>query len=278
MFLYLTISSASLALPYLFCTYFIIISWTSWCNTSCTYFVKREFFFFSLFPVLVLKIKTCLNCRVYLDLSLHVTENTDSLHYKDQSHTCANVFLWNMYYFVWFWKKCDVLIFLLRIQNTKFCKNSSVDIQVLSCGLMEVCRKTTRLVVSIRSPNGAINYLSNSNKKQEQFNILNFLYCDRAYQEGITEWREMSDHVFVSVHICSLQSETFELQFDRQNKLSEQWNDNFLVVNHLSNSNFNLQFISAFTSTCLRTSRYVDKRLQFPTLLEQYEGIKNERN
>jgi len=80
------------------------------------------------------------------------------------------------------------------------------------------------------------------------------------------------------VHICSLQSETFELQFDRQNKLSEQWNDNFLVVNHLSNSNFNLQFISAFTSTCLRTSRYVDKRLQFPTLLEQYEGIKNERN
>lgn len=68
----------------------------------------------------------------------------------------------------------------------KFCKNVSVDIQVPSCGLMEGWRKTTRLVVSIRSPSAAIKDLSNSNKKQEQFNVLNGLYCDRAYQERIT--------------------------------------------------------------------------------------------
>lgn len=86
------------------------------------------------------------------------------------------------------------------------------------------------------------------------------------------------DHLFTSVHICTLQSKTFELQFDIQNKLRAQWNDNFHVVNYLSNSNFNLQFISAFISACLRTSRYVDKRLQFPILQEQYEGIKNECN
>lgn len=107
MFLYLTISSASVALPFLFYNYFIVISWTSRCNTSCTYFLKRELPVFItflakelaiLFPVLYLKIKAWLKRRIYFDLSVYVTENTNSLHYKDQSHTCANVFLWNMYY------------------------------------------------------------------------------------------------------------------------------------------------------------------------------------
>jgi len=48
---------------------------------------------------------------------------------------------------------------------------------------MEGWRKKTKLVVSIRSPNAAINDLSNSSKKKEQFNVLNLLYCDLAYQK-----------------------------------------------------------------------------------------------
>jgi hypothetical protein len=74
-----------------------------------------------------------------------------------------------------FGKKCEFLTFLLIIKNTKFCKNSSVDIQVVSCGLMEVWRKMKRLVVSIRSPKAVINDLSNSNKGQKEFNVL--IYC-----------------------------------------------------------------------------------------------------
>lgn len=80
----------------------------------------------------------------------------------------------------YFGKKYDLLTFLLRIQNTNFCKNSLLDIQFVSCGLIEVLRKATRLAVPILSPNVAINELSNSNKKQEQFNVLNLLYYDRA--------------------------------------------------------------------------------------------------
>jgi hypothetical protein len=78
------------------------------------------------------------------------------------------------------------MTFLLRIQNTKLYKNSSVDIQVVSCGVTEGWRNTTRLVVSIRSPNEAIKDLRNSNKKQKQFNVINLLYFDRFCQEGIT--------------------------------------------------------------------------------------------
>lgn len=100
------------------------------------------------------------------------------------TYLCKRLFLKYVLFLSNFGKKCDVLTFLLRIQNTQFCKNSSVDIQVVSWGLIEVWRKTTKLVVSNRSPNVAINDLSNSKKKQEQFNVLNLLYCDRSYQEG----------------------------------------------------------------------------------------------
>jgi len=71
-----------------------------------------------------------------------------------------------------FGKKYDVLTFLLGIQNTKCCKNSLVDIQVVSCGLVEVWRKMTRLLAFIPSPNAAMNDLNNSNTKQGQINVL----------------------------------------------------------------------------------------------------------
>jgi hypothetical protein len=79
-----------------------------------------------------------------------------------------------------------MLTFLKRIQNTKLYKNTLVGIQVVLCGLTVGWRNMTRLVVCIRSPNEAIKGLSNSNKKQDQFNVLNLLYCDRSCQEEIT--------------------------------------------------------------------------------------------
>jgi hypothetical protein len=63
-FLYLTISSASLAVPFLFCTYFAVISRTSICNTSCTYFVKRGLRVFITFLV---KGSYCFSCTCFVN-------------------------------------------------------------------------------------------------------------------------------------------------------------------------------------------------------------------